>query len=227
MPQTWGGERRTWIPQTLESLCPVTFSSVFGDGLLSPGSGQESAVGRDRGAGGSTGSPLFPAAQQIPALSPHRPGAHGQPILASWQGPADGHVASTSCTRGQGKPELDPAHPQGRGTGEARGAKCVSFVANQPQKSHTEHFTANVPDPWQRTASLPSSLWLGRSRPSAEEAGTKGAAGERSMRLSRSRPSASFHPRPRRGHVVGSGGGRAEQRRLGPPELVAGGEGGR
>lgn len=52
-----------------------------------------------------------------------------------------------------------PAHLQPRAGGA--GGEPVYFGTGRPQKSHTEHFTTNLRDPRQPTASLASSLRLG------------------------------------------------------------------
>lgn len=89
-------------------------------------------------------------------------------------GPAGpGHVGSPSCKlaeelalRGRNVPRRGPQHirrpgdpPQpGR---EGQDGEPVYFGTGRPQESHTEHFTTNLRDPWQPTASLASALRLG------------------------------------------------------------------
>lgn len=79
--------------------------------------------------------------------SPHRSGACGQPILASWPLLVGGNTLPAVWPKGNqsGGTSLS----QGRGLRCGQGGErqeteeCVYFGSSQPQKSHREHFTTN------------------------------------------------------------------------------------
>lgn len=101
-----------------------------------------------------------------PDPGPHQAGSHGS-LLGKLVGRSRLLCGLNVPLQGPRETEPGPSISAGQRSPlqpgwEKQDGECVYFGTSQPQKSHTEHFTSNLQDPWQPTASWlpPSALGL-------------------------------------------------------------------